>query len=205
MRALQAAEAAALHDQLTIQSVRDRLLLSWGNVVANHPDLPAFIHALTSLNTVLARIDLPAGEKLAQPPATARLASLAGNSIEADLLSLAPNVDPQTQGQGFIFLIKENTLRLLPGEALTGYLKVPGEPLSGVVIPRDAVVRTEGSTWVYLLNAGGESFTRIEIPLEHPTDNGWLVMKGIKPSDYVVINGAQTILSEELKALVKPD
>ena len=60
------------------------------------------------------------------------------------------------QGTGFLFLLKPNSLRLLPGEAVTALSKLPGEPLAGVIIPRDAVVRTEGVGWVYVLNEGGE-------------------------------------------------
>ena len=75
-------------------------------------------------------------------------------------LELAPSVDPQMQGQGFLFLLKPNSLRLTSGEAVVGYLKIPGEPLAGVIIPREAVVRTEGAGWIYVLNAAGDAFTR---------------------------------------------
>ncbi|HEX4643984.1 MAG TPA: hypothetical protein VH598_00090, partial [Verrucomicrobiae bacterium] len=100
-RALQTAEAAAQHDQLAIQSARDRLLLSWGKAIADRNDLTAFVQSLTSQNSVLIRVDLPAGETLASPPLGARISTLSGNSTEAEFVEAAPNVDPQTQGQGF--------------------------------------------------------------------------------------------------------
>jgi len=198
-RALQTAEAAAARDLVAIQSAKERLILSWGKIVADQKDLPSFIHDLTSLETVLVRIDLPVGETLKEPPAGARIVTLSGPSADAAFLEMAPSVDPQMQGQGFFFLLRPNALRLTSGEAVVGYLKIPGELLAGVIIPRDAVVRTEGTGWIYVLNAGGEGFTRIEVPLDHPTETGWFVTKGATASDHVVVTGAQQLLSLELK------
>jgi uncharacterized membrane protein len=198
-RALQTAEAAALRDRLAVQSVRERLILSWGTTVADQKDLPSFVHDLTSLETVLVRIDLPVGETLKELPAGARVVTLSGPFADAAFLEMAPSTDPQMQGQGFIFLLRPNALRLTSGEAVVGYLKIPGEPLAGVIIPRDAVVRTEGAGWIYVLNEGGEGFTRVEVPLDHPTETGWFVTKGATASDHVVVIGAQQLLSLELK------
>jgi hypothetical protein len=198
-RALQTAEAAASRDGVAIQSARERLTLSWGKAVADQKDLSAFIHDLTSLETALVRIDLPVGETLKEPPAGARIANLSGASADAALLEKASSVDPQMQGQGFLFLLKPNTLRLTSGEAVVGYLKIHGEPLPGVIIPREAVVRVEGAGWMYVQNEGGEAFTRVEIRLDHPTEAGWFVTKGAAATDHVVVMGAQQLLSIELK------
>lgn len=198
-RALQAAEAAAARDQVAVQSARERVNLSWGKAVADQKDLVAFVRSLTSLETALVRIDLPVGETLKEPPAGARIATLSGASADAEFLGQAPSVDPQMQGQGFMFLLKPNSLRLTSGESVVGYLKIPGEPLAGVIVPRDAVVRTEGAGWTYVLNAAGDAFTRIEVALDHPTEGGWFVSKGLTAGNYVVVTGAQQLLSLELK------
>jgi hypothetical protein len=84
-------------------------------------------------------------------------------------------------------------------------MQVPGEPMSGVIVPSDSVLRLEGSGWVYVMNKGGESFTRKKIPLDRPAEAGWFVTGTLKPDDYIVIKGAQTLLSEELKAALSPD
>lgn len=198
-RALQTADAAALRDRLAIQSARERLTLSWGKAVADLKELPAFAQALTSLEAALVRIDLPVGETMKESPAGARIATLSGPSSEAEYLEPAPSVDPQMQGRGSIFLLKPNSLRLTPGESVVGYLKLPGEPVAGVIIPREAVVRTEGAGWVYVLNAAGDAFTRVEVPLDRPTAAGWFVAKGVTAGDFVVVTGAQQLLSIELK------
>jgi hypothetical protein len=198
-RTLQAAEAAAARDLVAIQSAKERLILSWGKTVADQKDLPSFVHDLASLETALVRIDLPVGETLKEPPTGARIAKLSGASAEAVFLEMAPGVDPQMQGQGFIFLLRPNLPRLTSGEAVVGYLKISGQPLAGVIIPRDAVVRVEGAGWMYVLNGGGEGFTRVEVALDHPTETGWFVIKGATASDHVVTTGAQQLLSLELK------
>jgi hypothetical protein len=206
-RALQAAEAAALHDQLAVQSVRDRLALAWGAPVAGRTDLVEFVQSLASRQAVLVRVDLPGGETLAATPSGARVVALSGKTTDAKFFSPTIDVDPQIQGQGFVFLVQPNALPLAPGQAVTVWLQVPGDPLTGVIVPRDSVLRLEGAGWVYVMNKdkGGEGFTRKKIPLDRPTDAGWFVTGSLKPDDYIVVTGAQTLLSEELKAALSPD
>ena len=156
---------------------------------------------------MLVRVDLPAGESLAGPPTGARVAALSGKAAEANYLGPVAEVDPQIQGQGFIFSIQPKTLSLAPGQAVTVWLQMPGDALAGVIIPRDSVVRLEGAGWVYQMNKdkGGEAFTRRKIPLDRPTDAGWFVAGLLKADDYIVVTGAQTLLSQELKAALSPD
>ena len=156
---------------------------------------------------MLVRVDLPGGESLAALPAGARVVALSGKTTEAKFLNPTVDVDPQIQGQGFVFLVQTNAIPLLPGQAVTVWLQVPGEPLAGVIIPSGAVLRLEGAGWVYVMNKdkGGEAFTRKKIPLDRPTEAGWFVTGAVKPDDYIVVTGAQTLLSEELKAALSPD
>jgi hypothetical protein len=204
-RALQAAEATALHDRLAIQSAKNRLVLAWGQALAEQQDPTGLIQELTSLNAILVRVDLPAGETFPGLPSGARLSTLSDGSAEGAFLSVAAAVDPLTQGRGYIFLVKPNALHWMAGEAVTGYLKLAGEPEQGVIIPREAVVRTEGSGWVYVLNGGAESYTRKRVELDHPSPGGWFVAGGLGATNYVVVAGAQELLSEELKPAGKPD
>jgi hypothetical protein len=198
-RALQAAEAAAVRDQLAAQSAQDRLKLGWGRAIAESGDLPALARALANLDAALFRMDLTPGDTLKEP-GSALVQSLSGDSSEAQFLGLAPSVDPQFQARGFLFLVQPNPARFAPGQAVTGRLKAPGEPLAGVVIPRDAIVRTEGAGWVYVLDkASSEAFTRTQVALDHPLESGWFVTEGVRAGDYLVIKGAQQLLSIESK------
>jgi len=199
-RALQSAEAVATREQAQVASARLRLLASWGSAIAERKDLPAFVQSLSSLANALVQLDLPAGQRVPAPPAGARLLTLADDSqpIEAQFVGPAPAVDPQLQGRGFLFLVQSNRARLTPGAAVRGYINLPGEARSGVALPRQAILRFNGATWVYL-QRGEEAFQRTEVALQAPLTEGWFVREGLKPQDKVVTVGAQQLLSEELK------
>jgi hypothetical protein len=107
-------------------------------------------------------------------------------------------VAPQMQSRGFLFLVSSNALRLVPGTSVTGYLSLPGEHRAGVLLPRSAIVRFNGATWVYL-QTSDETFQRQEVSLEDPLEDGWFVSSGLKAQDKVVTVGGQQLLSEELK------
>jgi hypothetical protein len=198
-RVLQAGEAAAAKDQLAAQAVRDKFALAWGKPFSTQQDLPAFVQGLISRDTALIRIDLAAGEIPTNEPASVRLVGLAGKSSEAQFLGVAPGVDPQTQGKGYFFLAKPNPANLMPNQALTAWLRFPGEPLAGVTVPDQAVVRTEGAGWVYILKSDGGGFTRMQVALDRPLPNGWFVTQGVSAENYLVTTGAQQLLSIEQK------
>ena len=200
-RALQAAQATALRDQVLADSVYQRLLATWGKTVAERKDLADLVQSLAVQQSALVRVDLLTGDVLKTPPEAAEVFALADetNPVAAQFVSLAPTVDPQSQGQGLLFLVMTSESRFAPGAALTAYLADSGRPpMMGVEIPRQAVVRFNGRTWIYL-QTGEEEFTRHEVGLEQPTTNGWFVSAGIKPGARVVVRGAQMLLSEEQK------
>jgi hypothetical protein len=197
-RSLQAAEAAAVRDQLALRALSDRLALSWGQAVGDQSDLLGFAQSLVSLDTVLVRVDLPVGHDL-KSPAGARLVAPSGQTLEGEFLGPATTVDPETQGRGFLFRVRPNPSRLSPGEAVVGYLRAPGAPVAGVLVPRAAVVRTEGAGWVYVAAEGGKAFVRTGVALDRPTEAGWFVTQGVAAGDRLVVTGAQELLSAELK------
>jgi hypothetical protein len=199
VRSLEAADAAALRDYLAVRSVKERVALAWGKAVAEQKDPAAFVRSLTSLEAALIRVDLLPGEAIDAQPSGARIVTLSDRRCEAELLGPAPNVDPQLQGRGFLLLVMTNSLHLAAGESVVGYIKVPGAPLTGVVIPSDAVLRTEGAGWVYVQKPTGNAFTRVEIGLDHATEAGWFITNGVSASDHVIVSGAQQLLSLELK------
>jgi hypothetical protein len=197
--AVQTAEAAALRDELALQSARDRLSLSWGDMVTHQKDLPAFIQRLTSRETLLVRINLPASQTSPRSPTGASIVSLSGNMFDGKFLGTVLAVDPEMEGAGFIFMVKPDPRPLLFGEAVTGYLQFQGAPVPGIVIPRNAVIRSQGAAWVYV-KTNEEAFTRIEVDLQQPMAEGWFVTNGVRAGDQVVTSPPQLLLSEELKS-----
>ena len=196
-RALQAAEAAAARDQAQYDAARLKVLASWGEAIADRKDLPAFVQSLGKMENALVRADLPAGEILKSSPTGARLEVLSGETVPAAFFGAAPMVDPQTQGQGFLFLVESNSSSLAPGAAVTAYIQIQGEALSGFSIPRSAVIRHDGGTWAYF-QSDTTNFVRRAISLEYPMENGWFVSKGVASDDKIVVTGAGSVFSEEL-------
>jgi len=96
-------------------------------------------------------------------------------------------------------LIRTNTGILAPGAAVTAYVSVAGEPLTGVAVPSSAILRHQGGMWVFV-ETDGTNFTRRLIEPVQPVKDGWFVTNGISAGDHVVVTGAQTVFSDQLKA-----
>jgi hypothetical protein len=203
-RAVQAAEAIAQRDRILVETTRMRLVSAWGRALAERSDLNELVRSLSRLESALVRINLPVGETIKTPPRNARIIPLSGDdrSLTVELVGPAPAVDPQMQGQAFLFLIRTNSPGLVPGAAVTGYLEIAGESLDGVIVPDSAVVRNAGRGWVYV-QTGGETFERRQIALGHRRDDGWFVRAGVAPNEHVVVNEAQALLSEEQKYQIR--
>ena len=203
-RALQAAEAASVKDQAQIQSTRLKLLTTWGSAISQKTDLPDLVQSLATSASALVLLQVPAGDMLPGSPTGARVYTLGQetNPAPGQVLGPAPAADPQMQGNGFICLISPNTTKLIPNTAVTGLLDFPGEPKTGVLVPRSGVVQFNGGTWVYV-QIGPDEFERREVQLESPLPNGWFVTAGLKPQDKIVTTGAQQLLSEELKGQIE--
>ncbi len=202
-KTLEAAEAAMQRDQVALHLAETRLVSEWGGGVVGEPDLPAFVQSLAARQSALVRLELPAGETAPATPAGARLVPPGnGALIEARFLGRATTTDPQVQGEGFLFLVTNAPAALTPGLALTGFLRLPGEPAHGVIVPEDAVVRSEERAWIYV-QTDATKFVRREIALTRPAATGWFVTNGVAPAERVVVTGAQTLLSEERKAQIK--
>ena len=210
-KTFQAAENTYQQNMGSVWAVRLKIQSSWGAKLAEMTGpivVPvgtarkwdATLDQVLDARNVLVRVDLSAGEHLEWPPGSARLVPLGEGAlpIAAWFFDTARTVDPQTQGQGLLFLVATNRPKLLPGKAVTAYMETADAPAAGVIVPRSAVVRFNGATWVYL-QTGDDTFERVEVALDRPLDVGWFVAKGLKADAKIVTVGAQQLLSEELK------
>lgn len=197
-RALETADAAMKRDRALMGSARLRLIAGWGRTLSERPDLPALVGQLAHQEQALALVSLPLGESLPNPPTSARLAAVGHEdaALQNEFLGLAPGVDPQTQGSGFLFLIHTNSLR--PGAPLVGWLEVSKETQTKMAVPSAALLYHAGEVFVYVQGTG-DDFSRVEVEVDRPHESGWLLRDGLKAGARVVVAGAQQLLSEELK------
>ena len=195
-------QAAALVTQqtLVIESAHQRLFATWGRGVAGHDDLPALAQRLLQREAALVRVELLATDTLEIPPATLRLLRQSGEAIAtANVLGPATATDSTVAGQSFLCLVTINASSLVPGSALLARLGT-GVSEKGTVLPRGAVVRHAGLGWAYVQTAA-DTFTRRIVPLDRAHPDGWLVSG--EWSQPILISGAQSLLSEELKGSIQ--
>ena len=154
-------------------------------------------------DVLLAKIEVPAGERMDLKLSTVRIVVLGheDHPLRGERIALAPS-DPKTLGQAVLVRVASDGLLLRPGQPISAYLPTTGPPQPGVVVPRSAIVRFTGRAWAYVeLNAG--RFSRREMTLDHATAEGWFVTTRVSPGDRVVTTGAATLLSEELKSEIR--
>lgn len=198
--AVEQANALVAQHTLAVEAARDRLAATWGQAVAGRDDLPAFARSLLQREAALVRVDLLATDKLATSPQALRLFRRSDEAIAvARVLGPAPATDSTVSGQSFLGLVTTNAAQLVPGSALLARLDT-GASEEGTVIPHRAVVRHAGQGWAYV-QTGADTFARRAVPLDRSHPEGWLVKGEWKQP--VIVAGAQSLLSEELKGSIR--
>jgi multidrug efflux pump subunit AcrA (membrane-fusion protein) len=202
------AEAQFRADEIKASGLQRRALLEWGPAfaVSDPGARRTLIDKLVKGSVSLVRLDLLPGDALPEEPKRAVLLALGREKepIVTDSIAAAADVDPKTQAQGYLLRVENAPFPLRPGMALTGWLELPEAPRAGFAVPRSAVLRHDGRTWVYVQEEE-EKFLRKPVTLDSPLEGekGWFVdgqTGGIGPDDLLVVTGAESLLSEELKA-----
>jgi hypothetical protein len=207
-KAVEAARATSESDAATERNaaqalalLRSSIALRWGTTLSQWVE-----NGSRHLGELLAQRQLLLQVTAAQ--ATSRSAQHAtvdlpdGHHASAELLSALPQVDPRLQMPSYLYLVGAHA-GLVPGMNLPVFLPT-GPALSGLVIPRDAVVWWQGKAWCYVEETPGK-FTRKEVPTSSPVSNGWFAAEGFAAGTKVVTSGAQTLLSEEFRSQIQTD
>ncbi|HEY8181317.1 MAG TPA: hypothetical protein VII32_03700 [Thermoanaerobaculia bacterium] len=185
--AAMAAAAAALQAATSTATQR------FGPLVANALMAQSQLYRdLISLRQLLVQIALPPATA---PPQTLHLTASDGGSVPARLLSVAPRVDPRLQGTSYFYVAPGG--RLAAGMNVVAHF-AGSQKSSGVTVPSDAVVTFEGRSWIYF-RRDATHFVRREISVAAPSQGGFFVTN-LPPGTAVVTNGAQQLLSEEMRA-----
>ncbi|MEO7317513.1 MAG: hypothetical protein ABIZ56_00845 [Chthoniobacteraceae bacterium] len=199
------AEAQFRADEIKADGIRRQAALQWGDAAGGDAaKRRAFVESLVHGEAALVRVDLLPGDALSEQPRAAKLLVLGREQTPIETASITPaaDADARTQAQGFILRVEKPPFALRPGMALTAWLELAEKPRAGFTVPRSAVLRHDGRTWIFVQEEE-EKFVRKLIALDSPMESGWFVAGedgGVNADDLLVVTGAQALLSEEMKA-----
>jgi hypothetical protein len=156
----------------------------------------ALLQALADGSTQLVRVTFPLGSLPGEVPkslSASRLGSASsGKRWKLTLIWAAP-ADATVPGRSFFSVLRAGELG--EGERIIAWAPI-GASQPGVLIPGGAAVISEGKYWCYVEEKPG-TFVRTEIDSGKPFENGYVVTKGVKAGDKVVISGAAQLLAQE--------
>jgi len=206
LRDLQAAQASYLTDKSQVEALEQQLRDEWGAEIAlmNLATRSKLVSSLVDRREAIARVTAPIGEPLDDAPNTTQVVVLGHEEqpLNSHAVYNAPAVVPTIQGQTFLALLATTEFPVRPGTAVTARLPASDTSERGVMVPRSAVVRYAGREWIYR-ELDGDRFVRHEIVPAELTADGYFVTEELGPGTQVVIAGAQSLLSEELKAQIQ--
>jgi len=194
----EAAQAQARSDAIHATFLRQRLGLEWGSGISRLTDRQreGLVAALVSGKAALVHVDTPSNVGQAGAR-TVTIDINASDSLPGRVLGPARASEPRLQSSGLIVEVTGPTAVLL-SVGLTQSAHIDsGDPRGGVVLPRGALVRYQGSLWAYVSH-GGTRFERRLVQNAVPEEAGFFVVDGFSPGDQVVVEGVGGLFAAEL-------
>ena len=112
-------------------------------------------------------------------------------------LDQAKEVNNPLYGESYFYLLESQRVRV--GMRLFAWIEEGGNISEGHFITDRAVIWYANEPWIYIKH-GQKSFIRKSLAMAKKIDNGWLLEdKMLVGDDLVVVEGGQTLLSEEFK------
>lgn len=195
VRAVELARAQARADRARVTLALRRVGLEYGSGLSRlESGLDGLVAQAARGEAALIRLDFQEGA----PPAGSAVAISDGNiHMTAHVIGPAVGADPNLQSAGVLAIVRGPAARSVAvGRVMTAVLAGQGPVQAGVVVPRDAIVRTQGGMWVYRLDRDG-TFRRVELQDPTARETGWFVRKGLSPGDRIVGTGATVLLGME--------
>ncbi|MEM5383803.1 metal transporter [Paraburkholderia phymatum] len=193
---MQADEAKRRSAEATVSGLDATMRQQFGDALAEAAMTPAssLFQRLLAGRAVVLRVTLPS-DYTSPAPTRITIDTPDRQAVPAQKLSASPSSDPSVQGNPWFYA----TDHALPvGTRTSARVPSSGPATQAIVIPERAVIWYGGQAWSYVQTAP-DRFTRRYVPADNEGDQGFVVTSGFHAGDAVVTQGAQLLLSEELK------
>jgi hypothetical protein len=184
------------------RAIIDEALFLWGKELTNwalssdSDKLGAFL----SGRQRLLQITLPANKHLDAIQAIYVEASgNRGKAHKAELISMAAQTETAAQGESYYFQTGDRNI--ITGMNVTAWIPEQNTQMTGVMIPKSALIWYMDQALVYLKTADA-TFSRRAIAHYSATANGYFISGTLQPGEQIVTQGAQMLLSEELRGQI---
>lgn len=191
VKSVQAARAQAAADGARADLAARRIGLEYGAGLARLSDgaRRALIADIAAGRAALVRIDVP-GASLGDL-SRVRLDD-GGGSLR--VIGPAAAADLRLQSAGVLAVLRGAVASSATNGRILGVTIERGGAETGIVVPRDAVLRWRGGLWAYRQETP-EAFARTELVDARAVGDGWFVPAGLSAGDRVVVGGAGTLLA----------
>jgi hypothetical protein len=199
----EAARAQADNDAVHLQQLRQRLGLEWGPGIQRLSEARRreLIKALSDGQAALVHIDTPNNEGQAQ--ARSVEIDIGDGQAHGELLGAARTAEPRLQSSGLIAVVRGKSAILLSnGLIQSAHINTPASS-PGVIIPRSAVIRFNGSDWAYVRH-GAQGFERRRLDSPVAGEAGLFVTRGFSAGDELVEQGAAELFGAEQNQGARP-
>ncbi len=195
------AQADATHYQST--AITDEALLLWGKELTDWAlsNDQAKLDAFLSGRQKLIQITLPSHQHLASTIRSIDV-EVSGNrskAHKAEFISAATHTEFVAQGESYFF--QSSDRKLLPGMAISAWIPEQSSAVTGVIIPKSALIWYMDQALVYIKTTE-TTFSRRVLSHYSPNADGYFVPDTLSANQQLVITGAQMLLSEELRGQI---
>jgi hypothetical protein len=192
----EAAVAQARQDALKVDILRQRLGLEWGPGIARLGEAARgrLVRGLSAGTIALVHVDTHNNQ--GQGGARFVKVDIGDDSARGRVIGPARAAEPRLQSSGLIVEV-DGRYAILLSVGLTQSAHIESTTAeTGVMIPREAVIRYRGLAWAYV-RAGGSTFERRLIDRPAPEADGFFVAHGFAGGDEVVVGGATALFAAE--------
>jgi len=211
---VQSSQAVFLADQAASASAQSQVQadvagarLQWGPVLGDamgggNSSADGPIRDLLERRQVLLQVVVPPEAAASRAPASGRV-MLDDGAVPAPILrylSPSPRADARLAGRGYFYLATAHPA-LVAGAGFPVQLPT-GRTVEAARLPASSLVWWQGRAWVFV-RAPHADFERREVPMDAAdakSVDGIELRAGLDPGTEVVVQGAQVLLSEELRA-----